>query len=314
MRYPQLAARPLSQRRHRSNLEGTSNTELRKHRPDYWLLILMSSLLIVGAVVVYAIGPGLTIGTEYNENYYSYKQLFSIFLGVIGFMVAAFLPLERWKRYQFYVIAGAVISALLVRFVGEEINGAHRWIQLGGFSFQTAELVKLALVLGLASFLSQRRLQGRISEFSTIRNIGIVLIVVVSVVVGLQSDLGSATVMVAIIGLSAYISGLPLKRLGLAATVLAILVLFAVSASPYRRDRISTFLNPAADCQDEGYQACQALITIGSGGLFWQRTRQKCTSLRLFTRASQRLNICYYLRKVWVCRCRLYSRGLLGFI
>ncbi len=264
MRRSRLAALPLSQRRHPKLEHGGGNS--RRHRPDYWLLILMSALLITGAMVVYAIGPGLTIGTDLTENYYSSKQITAIVLGLLGFLVAANMPLGKWKKYQIYVIGGAIISAIMVRFVGEEINGAHRWIQLGGFSFQTAELVKLALVLWLANFLAQRRLQGKMEASGTFKYLGVTLLSIVSVVVSLQSDLGSAAVMVAIVGATAYVAGLPLRRLGIVTITLFIIASLAIVASPYRRDRVSTFLNPTADCQDEGYQACQALITIGSGG------------------------------------------------
>ncbi|MDO8265528.1 MAG: FtsW/RodA/SpoVE family cell cycle protein, partial [Candidatus Saccharibacteria bacterium] len=97
---------------------------------------------------------------------------------------------------------------------------------------------------------------------------GILLAGVAFIVAGLQSDLGSAAVMMAIIGVSAFVSGLPMKRLLSVGLVVLVIGLVAVVSTPYRRDRVATFLNPTADCQAEGYQACQALITIGSGGLF----------------------------------------------
>jgi cell division protein FtsW len=263
MRYPSLKA---SRRRRPTLTEKTA--DIRRHKPDYLILVLMSFLLVCGAVVVYAIGPGLTIGTDFGENYFSSKQLTAIGLGIMGFAVAAFIPLEKWKQYQVYVIVAAILSAVLVRFVGEEINGAHRWITIGGFSFQTAELVKLALVLWLASFLSDRRLKGLIEDNETLKHLGALVIAVIVVVVGLQSDLGSAAVMVAIIGLSAYVSGVSMKKLWVVGIIMALLTVVAIGASEYRRERVTTFLNPTADCQAEGYQACQALITIGSGGLF----------------------------------------------
>ncbi|NDG30097.1 FtsW/RodA/SpoVE family cell cycle protein [bacterium] len=92
-------------------------------------------------------------------------------------------------------------------------------------------------------------------------------------VAGLQSDLGSAAVMVAIIVCIVYLAGMPLKRfLGLTAVVAASVVVllaasFVVPSLRYRVDRFSTFLHPTSDCQNAGYQSCQALIAIGSGGV-----------------------------------------------
>ncbi len=267
MNYP--GAR-LSMQRRRSprGLNNREVTSSRRHRPDYPLLVLISILLVVGAVVVYAIGPGLTNGTDLPENFYSTKQITAIGLGLIGFLIASFTPLIRWKKIQYGVIIAALVVAILVRFVGDEINGAHRWIQVAGFSFQVAELSKLAIVLWLASFLSKKQADFVSQEKNVLKSLGILLAAVAFIVAGLQSDLGSASVMMAIIGVSAYVSGMPMKRLASVGLVVLTIGLIAVISTPYRRDRVATFLNPTADCQTEGYQACQALITIGSGGLF----------------------------------------------
>ncbi len=228
----------------------------------------MSTLLVIGAVVVYAIGPGLTNNKNLPENYFSSKQLTAIALGIVGFVIASRVPLERWKNYQWPVIIFASVIAIVVRFIGEEINGAHRWIQVGGFSFQAAELVKLAIVLWVAYYLSRMKEAGRMQSFDVLKPLGVLVGLIIVIVAGMQSDLGSAAVMMAIIGVCAYIAGLPMKRILLVVCSVALLATIAIVSTPYRRDRVATFFNPEADCQAEGYQACQALITIGSGGLF----------------------------------------------
>jgi cell division protein FtsW len=75
-------------------------------------------------------------------------------------------------------------------------------------------------------------------------------------------------VMIAIMGMMAVVAGLPLKRVLMAVSVIAILVVLAVASSPYRRERVQTFLQPTRDCQGIGYQSCQAMIAVGSGGIF----------------------------------------------
>lgn len=240
----------------------------RKHRPDYFLLVLMSALLVIGAVVVYAIGPGLTNNKNLPENYFSSKQLTAIALGIVGFVIASRIPIERWKKYQWPLIFFAAVIAVAVRFVGEEINGAHRWIQVGGFSFQAAELVKLAIVLWVAHYLSRKRQAGQMQSIEVLKPLAVLAGLIIVIVAGMQSDLGSAAVMMAIIGVCAYVAGLPMKRILLVGCTVALLATIAIVSTPYRRDRVATFFNPEADCQAEGYQACQALITVGSGGLF----------------------------------------------
>ncbi len=262
-------ARLLEKRRNARNISGPDSLSFRRHRPDYLIVILISALLVVGAVVVYAIGPGLTNGKDLPENYFSTKQLIAIVLGVIGFVIAGSVPMHAWKKLQTPIIIIAGLVAVLVRLIGEEINGAHRWIQLGGFSFQAAELIKLAIVLWLASFLTRKMVDTQQNhDKDSFKYLGALIGLIAVIVAGLHSDLGSAAVMMAIVGITAYTSGLPIKKLVSIGAVVAIIALIAVVSTPYRRDRVSTFLNPAADCQVEGYQACQALITIGSGGLF----------------------------------------------
>jgi cell division protein FtsW len=115
--------------------------------------------------------------------------------------------------------------------------------------------------------LAARLKQGSIrSTQLTLQPLLITLLLISVVVVGVQSDLGSAGVMVAIMGTMAYIAGLPLGRIMLIGTAVILVVVLAVSVTPYRRARLESFLHPGSNCQSTGYQACQALIAVGSGG------------------------------------------------
>jgi cell division protein FtsW len=271
MNVARLGARPTGRRvlpANRSVSSVDTQQKLRKHRPDYMLLVYMTILLAVGAVTVYAISPGITNGTDLGENYYSVKQITAIGLGILAFIAAAFVNVATWKRLELPLIIIASVVAVAVRFVGDEVNGAYRWLQVGGFSFQAAELIKFALVIWLASYLARIRLEHKTNSTEVLRKLAVIMFVILFVVAGLQSDLGSAAVMMAIIGFMAFIAGLPLKKIFIFGIVIVVLTVGAIMVSPYRRDRVVTFLNPTADCQNEGYQACQALITVGSGGMF----------------------------------------------
>lgn len=242
----------------------------RRHRPDYMLLVLTTILLVVGMVVVYAISPGLSVQRNVSENYFIGKQAIAVLLGVVAFAVTANLPLNRWRsllKPLIFIAAGATIIALLTPVTPE--YPAHRWIRFGGLSLQSVELVKFALLLWLAYFLEDRRRQGKISDREQTLKPLIILLAVLAVVVAVaQKDLGSTGVLVAIMGVMVFIAGLPLRRvIAIGLLVIAGTGLLIVS-TPYRRDRLLTFLNPERDCQNAGYQACQALIAIGSGGMF----------------------------------------------
>jgi cell division protein FtsW len=145
---------------------------------------------------------------------------------------------------------------------------AHRWVRLGSLSFQSVELVKFAVLIWLAGFLSERIKRGTITDSKkTLWPLVAALVILGLVIAGVQSDLGSTGVLVAIMGSMAFIAGLPLKRVVLIGLVIVFGLILAISSTPYRRARLETYLHPAANCQGSGYQACQALIAVGSGGM-----------------------------------------------
>lgn len=226
-------------------------------------------LLVFGLIVVYAISPGLGVQRQVSENYFVSKQLIAIGLGIATFFVTAAVPLSSWKKWQKPLIITALAAALAVRLFGEQVNGAYRWIQIGGLSFQAVELMKFALIIWLAVFLTERIKQGRLGDSNlTFKPLVVALVVIGFVVAVLQSDLGSTAVLVAIMAAMCFIAGLPLKRVALLGGIVVIGGALAISMSGYRRDRVSTYLQPTRDCQAQGYQACQALIALGSGGMF----------------------------------------------
>ncbi len=241
----------------------------RRHRPDYWLLLFSVILLVFGLIVVYAISPGLSVQKHVSENYYVGKQLMAIGLGVGVFLIAANMPVQWWRRLEIPLLTVAGIAAIAVRFFGERVNGAYRWIQVGGLSFQAAELIKFALLIWLAGFLTDRMRNNEVADTKkTLRPLLIALGITALVVGKIQSDLGSTAVIVAIMGSMFYIAGFPMKRIFSIGAIILVAVVLLVLSSGYRRERFSTYLNPGKDCLGAGYQACEALITVGSGGMF----------------------------------------------
>lgn len=260
---PQIAAprRPLLR-----NAEAPN----RRHKPDYALVMISVLLLVIGLIVVYAISPGLSAQHNVSENFYVIKQMTAIGLGVVAFAIMAAVPLQSWKKLQrpLLILALAVTLIALVLPVSPEYP-AHRWIRLGGISLQSVEVVKLALIICLAAFLERRMKEGRVGNFRmTIRPLALVLALMGLVVAVLQKDLGSMAVIVAMMGAMTFVAGLPFRYIVKSSLIVVAALALIILPFGYRRDRITTFLNPEADCQSAGYQACQALIAVGSGGLF----------------------------------------------
>ncbi len=252
----------------RSMVVQRGNERSRRHRPDYIVVLLSVLLMVLGLIVIYAISPGLVAGRTVSENYYISKQVIAIGLGIVAFIVTAAVPVDSWRRFVRPLVIAAGLAAVATQLFGEEINGAYRWITIGGVSFQAAELIKFALVVWLAGFLTDRISSGTLDKTETFKPLVTAVAIIGVVVAGLQSDLGSTGVMVMIIAAMCYVAGLPLKRVALFGGIVLLGTAFAIAASPYRRERVMTFINPEKDCQTIGYQACQAHIAIGSGGMF----------------------------------------------
>ncbi|HEX5744287.1 MAG TPA: putative peptidoglycan glycosyltransferase FtsW, partial [Candidatus Saccharimonadales bacterium] len=260
--------RPQTSRR-RPELRFSALNLGRRHRADYWLLMLCITLLAIGLIVVYAISPALSAANDVDSSYYVNKQLLAIALSVVAFIITSQVPLAWWRRAYKPLLWAAAIATLLALII--PVNPAfpaHRWVRLGSFSFQSVELVKFAVMIWLAGFLAERIRQGTLGDVqSTLKPLGIALGAVAIAVAGIQSDLGSMGVIVAMMVIMAYVAGLPMKRILLIGGMITLVGVLAVSSTPYRRERLATFLHPEANCQDSGYQACQALIAVGSGGM-----------------------------------------------
>jgi cell division protein FtsW len=257
----------ITTRRKPSYLQDREQT--RRHSPDYWLLILTIALAAVGIVVVFSISPALEVEKGVNGGQYVMRQIIAVILGIGLFFAASSVPMSRWKRlYKPLLIVAAAATLLALAMPVNAQYPAHRWIRLAGFSFQSVELLKFAGILWLAGFLSWRASNGLIANLNkTAKPLLVIFLVSGFIVAGLQSDLGSFGVIVAIMMAMIFAAGMPMKKVLIGFVAIAILGTLAVSTTPYRRDRLSAFLHPESDCLTSGYQACQALIAVGSGGM-----------------------------------------------
>ena len=237
--------------------------QVRKHRPDYGLVVIACILLAVGLVVMYSISPALA-SSKVSGNYYVFKQFIATLLGLIALVATARIPLRFWERWQKPLIGLTFIVSL-----GTIVSGgmASRWIQLGIFSFEPVELVKFVLIVVGASFLARAVKSGDIRQLNKLKPLLICLAAFAFVIVVLQRDLGSFFVLMVIAFLMVYMAGIPIKRLLFLCGIGLAVVVIAISSTAYRRDRLLTFLQPQRDCAGSGYQACQSMIAVGSGGV-----------------------------------------------
>ena len=255
-----------------SQRSGTPDSGIygRRHRPDYWLVALCAVLLGIGLIVVYAIGPALSESRGVSSMYYVDKQLIAIALSGVAFLVMSRVPLGFIRRMYKPVLVLAAIATLVALVMPVNPNyPAHRWVRFGSLSFQSVELLKFAILLWFAGFLAEHIQNRTLGDGRRILTPILIAVGIIGVIVaGAQSDLGSAGVIIAILAAMVFVAGLPMKRILLILAVIGIGGLLAITSTPYRRERVTAFLNPESNCQTaSGWQACQALIAVGSGGM-----------------------------------------------
>lgn len=198
------------------------------------------------------------------------KQLIGVGLGAFLMLLTSRIPYSFWQKPRVVMLAltgsFALLVLVLIPGIGVYVNGSRRWLNIAGLSFQPSELAKIASVMYLASTLSFRLKQ--VERLWT----GILPLLVVPAAMFLlilqQPNLSTAGSIMIVAVLMMLLAGAKWKHLSLMG-VAGLAVGFAYAwVEPYRRERLLSFRNPFAQMSDEGYQLSQALIAIGSGGLF----------------------------------------------
>jgi cell division protein FtsW len=234
--------------------------------------ILMTAtlcLLAFGAVMVYSASSPLGVlnGDGFGTgDFVRYLIFGAIGLGGMHLLERRGLALLD-RRLVNLLLLGAfgLLVLVLVPGFGVEVNGARRWFALGPIQFQPSELMKIALVLYVARYLSDhpkrmRNFRQAIAPIALVTGPACLLIVV-------EPDLGTALVVAFTIIALLVAAGMPLRYLGLLAAVAGGLVILLTLAQPYQRARLTSFLNPWASKSTAGFQAVQGQIALGSGGL-----------------------------------------------
>jgi cell division protein FtsW len=238
-----------------------------KALPFEWnvLVLVTTALVLFGLVMVYSATSGSAVLGHGNPQGYVERQALFAFAGLVGLFVLSRLDLARLRALAPTLLVSAAVLCVGVLAVGTRINGARRWVDVGPLAFQPSEFAKLALVVWVAAYLSRRPAPRTLTELA--KPVGTVAFGFAGLVL-IEPDLGTALVIVLVVGAILLVSGTRMSVLARAyGLVIALAAIFAW-ASPYRRDRLLTFLDPWKDPTGAGLQNVQALISIGSGGWF----------------------------------------------
>jgi cell division protein FtsW len=233
-----------------SNLHKTINRNL---------LILVLLLLFLGLVFVADASAPQALSMFDDKFYFLKQQLIWAAIGIAAFFAVSKIKYSFWEKVStpFFIVTIILLIIVLIPGVGFTTLGARRWIPLGFFSIQPSELVKLSLCILLAKAASKKK--SAMTFF--------VPVVLVIGLIMLQPDLGTALVVSGIAFSQIFVSGISMLHIlgSLIVGVLATLVLILIS--PYRKERLLTFLEATRDPLGKSYHIRQILIALGSGGI-----------------------------------------------
>ena len=229
------------------------------------LTLVTLGLVAFGLVMVYSATSASATLANGDPAYFLKRQAGYAVLGLVLMVAASRVDYRILRRLAPALIVTSLVLLLAVLVLGQAVNGARRWLSFGPAVFQPSELAKLALAVWAASYLTRRRPPQSIRELW--RPLGL-LASVFCVLLLAEPDLGTAITILLMLAGMLLVAGTPTRTLGAGLSIAAAVSLLAVWFEPYRRARLFSFVNPWHDAQGAGYQTVQAIIGLGSGGIF----------------------------------------------
>lgn len=238
----------------------------RKLKVDEWLFAATVGLVLFGVVMVYSASAVVASAENNNQYHYVMRQGMWVVIGFAAMFVGMNVDYRILRdRRIVYGLLAVTVFLLLVVFAFPPINGARRWIRLGGMSMQPSELAKFALLVYLARYLEQRAGEENVFGRTFFPTVGMTAVVAGLVLV--EPDLGTALMLVVGCAVLLFTAGVRLKHLGIIAAPAIAMFASMLIFVPWRFARLMTFINPWRDPQGSGYQIIQSLLAVGSGGV-----------------------------------------------
>jgi len=241
-----------------------------KKHSDYILLTTIGVLLALGILILSSVSASFSYEKS-GDTYYFLKHqlLFGLLPGLVLGYLAYRINLSFLKKWSpiLLLFTFVLMIAVFLPVVGSKLEGASRWLNLGFFSFQPSELLKLSFILYMASWLSSRTENKSQVDFNQTLQAFLAILVVIVILLFLQSNL-STLIVIAVVGVTMYLSlNTPLIHIPVIFALGAGALVLLIKIAPYRMNRFLVFLNPDLDPMGIGYQLKQSMIAVGSGGI-----------------------------------------------
>lgn len=241
------------------------NTDTQYDRVIVWLSL---ALMLIGLIMVSSASIAISTRLMGDAFYFATRQGIYLLLAIGLALAAMQISVANWQKYSLAILGIALALLLVVLLAGNSVNGAQRWLSLGFFNIQPAEIAKFALLLFLASYLVRKKQEVQEKVIGFIKPI--LLFGCFALLLLLQPDLGSVVVMFVITVAMIFIAGARLWQFGVLIGIGLFAIVMLILFEPYRMSRVTSFLNPWADPFGSGYQLTQSLMAFGRGGWFGQ--------------------------------------------
>lgn len=238
---------------------------------DKGFLMVLAGIVVFGLVMLTSASFPLGLARDQPDGYYFlvHQCIFGLLPGVVGFFLAYKIPYAWYRTYAGVMLAVSIGLLMLVFLpgLGAEFGGSRSWIVFGDFSMQPSELVKLTFLFYLAGWL-EKRSAHELQDFSQGVLPFVCVLGVIAFLLIQQPDTGTMAIIVAMALAVYFAAGAPLRYLAAFGAAGAVMLGLLIKLTPYRAARFMTFLHPELDPQGVGYHINQALLAIGSGGIF----------------------------------------------
>lgn len=238
-------------------------------------MIMVFALIAFGLIMIYSVSKylSLQVTNQSSDKYYLVRQLVSLGIGVVAWIICQSIDYRYWQKHtstMFWITIILLASVFLFR-----AQSGSRWINLFGVGFQPSEFAKLSMIIYLSGWLSSKKQTGDINKsflpfLAFVGGVSLLMLV--------QKDLGTLSVILIIAASIFFAAGAKLQNLAVAGSLGVFLVWLAIKIEPYRMQRLTAFFNPSSGSLSTSYHIRNALIAIGSGGLWglgFGQSRQK---------------------------------------
>ena len=236
--------------------------------PDIILLLVTLILVTVGTAMIYSSSSIIALEKFKDGQYFLKKQLFFVFVGLSSMIIMTRIPYTQLRKWAYpgMLLSFIFLSMLLIPHLGMKRGGATRWLNLGGFSFQVTEMVKIIIVIFLAHLLTRKA--NQLKDFSKGVLAPLVITSITILLILLEPDFGTAVIIATILLLMLCIAGSQIKHLLFLIAAFIPVGVVLILYKGYRLTRLTAFLDPWKDADNTGFQIIQSLLSFGSGGTF----------------------------------------------